>query len=474
MQQDRPEQAETQLEQQKAAQEQTYHRMLEAPVGPLVCRLAVPSIISMLITTFYNMVDTFFVGRLDTSAVAAVGSAVSLMSVIQAIGFFFGHGSGNHISREMGGRRSAAAGEMAATGFFSAMLAGAALTVLGLLFLEPLCRLIGSSETMLPYTMDYVRYILLGAPFMMSSLVLNNQLRFLGNAYFGMFGIVTGAVLNIALDPLFIFVLGLGAGGAALATVVSEFAGWCVLLACMNRRGGLLPIRFGNFRPRFRQYSEIARGGMPSLLRQGIASVAVASLTYAARPYTDAAVAAMSIVSRIMLFANSALIGFGQGFQPVCGFNYGAKRFDRVRDAYRFCVRTSVLALAAMALMAFLFAPDIVALFRNDPAVVEIGKTALRLQCVTFPLASVIVLSNMLLQTIGSVWRASVLALLRQGIAFIPLVLLLPHAFGITGIQLAQPLADLASLAGAIYLSAKTLRDMRLAQQGHAEPSRAS
>ena len=474
MQQDRPEQAETQLEQQKAAQEQTYHRMLEAPVGPLVCRLAVPSIISMLITTFYNMVDTFFVGRLDTSAVAAVGSAVSLMSVIQAIGFFFGHGSGNHISREMGGRRSAAAGEMAATGFFSAMLAGAVLTVLGLLFLEPLCRLIGSSETMLPYTMDYVRYILFGAPFMMSSLVLNNQLRFLGNAYFGMFGIVTGAVLNIALDPLFIFVLGLGAGGAALATVISEFAGWCVLFACMNRRGGLLPIRFGNFRPRFRQYSEIARGGMPSLLRQGIASVAVASLTYAARPYTDAAVAAMSIVSRIMLFANSALIGFGQGFQPVCGFNYGAKRFDRVRDAYWFCVRTSVLALAAMALMAFLFAPDIVALFRNDPAVVEIGKTALRLQCVTFPLASVIVLSNMLLQTIGSVWRASVLALLRQGIAFIPLVLLLPHAFGITGIQLAQPLADLASLAGAIYLSAKTLRDMRLAQQGHAEPSRAS
>ena len=213
---------------------------------------------------------------------------------------------------------------------------------------------------------------------------------------------------------------------------------------------------------------------MPSLLRQGIASVAVASLTYAARPYTDAAVAAMSIVSRIMLFANSALIGFGQGFQPVCGFNYGAKRFDRVRDAYWFCVRTSVLALAAMALMAFLFAPDIVALFRNDPAVVEIGKTALRLQCVTFPLASVIVLSNMLLQTIGSVWRASVLALLRQGIVFISLVLLLPHAFGITGIQLAQPLADLASLAGAIYLSAKTLRDMRLAQQGHAEPSRAS
>lgn len=464
MRQDRPERTEETLEQQKAAQEQTYHRMLEAPVGPLVCRLAVPSIISMLITTFYNMVDTFFVGRLDTSAVAAVGSAVSLMSVIQAIGFFFGHGSGNHISREMGGRRSEAAGEMAATGFFSAMLSGAAVTVIGLLFLEPLCRLLGASETMLPYTVDYVRYILLGAPFMMSSLVLNNQLRFLGNAYFGMFGIVTGAVLNIALDPLFIFVFELGAGGAALATVVSEFASWCVLLACMNRPGGSLPIRFRDFRPRLSQYREIARGGMPSLLRQGIASVAVASLTYAARPYSDAAVAAMSIVSRIMLFANSALIGFGQGFQPVCGFNYGAKRFDRVRDAYWFCVRTSVLALAALALTAFLYAPGIVALFRNDPAVVEIGRTALRLQCITFPLASVIVLSNMLLQTIGSVWRASVLALLRQGIVFIPFVLLLPRAFGITGIQLAQPLADIVSLAGAVFLSRMTLRDMRLAE----------
>ena len=449
----------------ETAQEHTFRRMMEEPVRRLVCRLAAPTIVSMLITSFYNMADTFFVGRLDTSAVAAVGSAVSLMAVIQAVGFFFGHGSGNHISRELGSRRRESAEAMAATGFFSALLAGVALMVPGLLLLEPLCLLLGATDTMLPYAMDYVRYILLGMPFMMSSLVLNNQLRFQGNAFYGMIGIATGAVLNLGLDPLFIFVLDMGAGGAALATAISQFASWLLLFLGANRAGGNLPVRWKNFHPQLQHYREIFRGGTPSLLRQSIASVAVASLTYAARPYSDAAVAAMTIVSRVMMFANSALIGFGQGFQPVCGFNYGARRFDRVREAYRFCVRTSAVVLVVLAAAAFLLSPWIVTMFRDDPLVVEVGTAALRLQCVTFPLASVIVLTNMMLQTIGSVWRASFLALARQGLLFIPFVLLLPHVLDVTGIVLAQPIADVLSFVCAIVMAKKTLAEMRCAQE---------
>lgn len=310
-----------------------------------------------------------------------------------------------------------------------------------------------------------MRYILLGMPFMMSSLVLNNQLRFQGNAFYGMIGIATGAVLNLGLDPLFIFVLDMGAGGAALATAISQFASWLLLFIGANRAGGNLPVRWKNFHPHLQHYREIFRGGTPSLLRQSIASVAVASLTYAARPYSDAAVAAMTIVSRVMMFANSALIGFGQGFQPVCGFNYGAKRFDRVREAYRFCVRTSAVVLVALAAATFLLSPWIVTMFRDDPLVVEVGTAALRLQCVTFPLASVIVLTNMMLQTIGSVWRASFLALARQGLLFIPFVLLLPHVLDVTGIVLAQPIADVLSFVCAIVMAKKTLAEMRCAQE---------
>lgn len=449
---------------QETAQEQTFHRMTGEPVRRLVCRLAVPTIVSMLVTSFYNMADTFFVGRLDTSAVAAVGSAVSLMAVIQAVGFFFGHGSGNHISRELGSQRRESAEAMAATGFFSALLIGLALMIPGQLLLEPLCRLLGATDTMLPYAMDYVRYILFGMPFMMSSLVLNNQLRFQGNAFYGMIGIATGAALNLGLDPLFIFVLDLGAGGAALATVISQFASWCLLFIGANRAGGNLPVRWKNFHPRFAHYREILRGGTPSLLRQSIASVAVASLTYAARPYSDAAIAAMSIVSRVMMFANSALIGFGQGFQPVCGFNYGAKRFDRVREAYRFCVRTAAAVLVVLAAAAFVLAQPIVALFRNDPTVIQVGTSALRLQCLTFPLASVLVLTNMMLQTIGSVWRASFLALARQGLLFIPFVLVLPQVIGLNGIVLAQPIADALSFVCAVCMARVTLAEMKRAE----------
>ena len=438
-----------------------YTRMTETPIPKLVTSMAVPTIISMLVTSFYNMADTFFVGRIGTSASAAVGVVYSLMAVIQACGFFFGHGSGNFISRALGSNDMDDAEKMASTGFFSALIAGAVIGAVGLIFLDPLARLLGSTDTILPYAKDYMKYILIGAPWMMSSLVLNNQLRFQCSAFYGMIGITSGAVVNIALDPLLIFVFDMGIAGAALATIISQFISFCLLLRG-TMQGENLHIRFRNFTPRFKFYKSILKGGLPSLFRQGLGSVGTICLNRSAGIYGDAAVAAMSICNRVIMFANSCVIGFGQGFQPVCGFNYGAKKYNRVKEAFWFCVRTATVFLICAATLGFIFAPFIIQFFRKgDPAVVEIGKTALRFQCTTFPLLGWITLCNMMMQTMGKAVRASFMAMARQGLFFIPAVLILPHVFGITGLQFSQPVADIITFAVSIPLQISVLREMK-------------
>ena len=441
------------------AQNEKYRIMTETPVKPLVCKLAVPTIISMLVTSFYNMADTFFVGRIGTSASAAVGIVFSLMAIIQATGFFFGHGAGNFVSRALGRQDYEAAGRMASTGFFSALIAGLIITVGGLIFLDPLAIMLGSTETILPYAKDYMRIILIGAPFMTTSLVLNNQLRFQGNAVYGMIGITSGAVLNIALDPLLIFVLDMGIAGAALATTISQFVG-LVLLWIGVRRSASIDIHPRNFKPSVQLYSDLFKGGAPSLCRQGLNSVATICLNVSAGIYGDAAIAGMSIVTRIMQFANSCLIGFGQGFQPVCGFNYGAKKYSRVKEAFWFCVKLSTVVLVVLAAIGFTFSPSVVALFRDDPEVIAVGKVALKMQCITFPLAAWIVMCNMMTQTIGKALRASFLSIARQGLFFIPAILILPHLFGIFGLEMSQAVADVVTFALAIPLQVKTLKEM--------------
>ena len=441
-------------------QEQKFHRMTETPVGRLICQLAMPCIVSMLVTSFYNMADTFFVGKLNSdAATGAVGVVFSLMAVIQAIGFFFGHGSGNFISRELGKQDFESASNMAATGFFSALGAGVILCVLGQLFLEPLAYLLGSTDTILPYAKSYMRLILIGAPWMTASLVLNNQLRFQGSAAYGMVGITSGAVLNIALDPLLIFGLHMGIAGAALATIISQFVSFCLLLVGCSK-GGNLRIRFSRIQLKRAYYAQILRGGLPSLARQGLASVATICLNLAAKPYGDAAIAAMGVVQRIMMFGASAMIGFGQGFQPVCGFNYGAKLYDRVKKGFWFCVKSSTVFLFAVGALGFAFAPQLIALFRDSPEVISIGSTALRFQCATFFLQGWTVMSNMMLQTIGRTAPATFLAMARQGIFFIPLVWLLSHLLGLSGIQMTQMVSDLLTLACAIPIQIKVLREL--------------
>ena len=441
-------------------QEQKFKTMTEAPVKGLIVKLAIPTMISMLVTSFYNMADTFFVGKLGPSATGAVGVVFSVMAIIQAVGFFFGHGSGNYISRALGAHDVSGAESMAATGFFSALIGGTVIMIGGLLFLEPLALALGSSKTILPYAVDYLRWILIGAPYMTASLVLNNQLRFQGNAIYAMIGLVSGAVINIALDPLLIFTFDFGVSGAAIATIVSQLVSFVILFIGIFRSNAI-DIRIRNFKPTVERYKIIINGGSPSLFRQGLNSVATICLNVAARAYGDYAIAGMSIVTRIMQFANSCLIGFGQGFQPVCGFNYGAKKFDRVREGFWFCVKLSTAVLLLLAAACFAFAPAIVSLFQDDPGVIKVGRIALRLQCITFPLAGWIVMSNMMSQTIGKAIPASFLAMARQGLFFIPAVLILPHCLGILGVELSQAVADAITIAVAIPLQLKIMREMK-------------
>ncbi len=441
-------------------QEQKFHQMTEEPVSHLIGRLALPCIISMLVTAFYNMADTFFVGMLKSnSATGAVGVVFSLMAIIQAVGFFFGHGSGNFISRELGKQNFEDASNMAATGFFSALGAGLLICVLGQVFLEPLAYLLGSTDTILPYAKAYLGVILFGAPWMTSSLVLNNQLRFQGSAAYAMVGIASGAVLNIGLDPLLIFVFDMGVAGAAWATIISQFVSFCLLLVGCSK-GGNLHIHISRIQLKWSYYKMIIKGGLPSLARQGLASVATICLNQAAGPFGDAAIAAMSIVQRIMMFGGSAMIGFGQGFQPVCGFNYGAKLYHRVKEGFWFCVKTSTVFLFVVATVGFAFAPQLVSLFRDDPDVIAYGAAALRFQCITFCFQGWVVMSNMMLQTIGRTVPATFLAMARQGIFFIPLVWILSASLGMLGVQMTQMVSDILTLACAIPIQMKVLREL--------------
>ena len=441
-------------------QEEKFIQMTQPPVERIIFRLAIPCIISMLVTSFYNMADTFFVGMLNSNAATgAVGVVFSMMAIIQAGGFFFGQGSGNYISRVLGQKHYDEASTMAANGFFLALGTGVVICVLGQLFLEPLAYLLGSTPTILPYTKDYLRVILFGAPWMMASLVLNNQLRFQGSATYSMVGITAGAVLNIALDPLLIFTCRMGVAGAGLATIISQFVSFLILLAGCAK-GSNIHIRFRKIRINGFYIMQIIRGGLPSLARQVLASVATICLNHAAQPYGDVVIAAMSVVQRIAMFGASAMIGFGQGFQPFCGFNDGAGLYSRVRKGFWFCVKGSFFFLLLVSVLAYIFAPNLVALFRDDPEVVSFAAGALRFQCISFPLQSWIVMSNMFQQVTGKTVPATFLAMARQGVFYVPLVWILSLSFGELGIQLTQAAADLLTVACAIPIQTYILRHL--------------
>ena len=419
-----------------------FRRMTETPIPQLVLSLAAPTILSMLITSIYNLADTFFVGQISTSASGAVGVVSSLMAIIQALGFMLGHGAGTIISRSLGSRDTTAATRFASTSFFTALVFGVVLTVAGLGTLPHFMMLLGSTETILPHACAYARPILIAAPLMISSLVMNNILRYEGKASFAMIGLVTGGVLNIALDPLFMFVFGLGTAGAGIATALSQSISFCILLSMFLRGKTVSQFRLSAVTREARDFGRILLGGAPSFGRQGLNSIGGMLLNLAARSYGDAAVAGMSIVSRIFLFIISVAIGVGQGLQPVASFNYGARKYRRVRQAAIFTIEAAFCMLVVLVGLCWVNGDALIRLFRDDPAVTAVALPAFHYQCLAMLLHPIIVVANMTFQSVGASGRATFLACCRQGVFFIPLILILPRTHGLFGVEICQPIAD--------------------------------
>ena len=424
------------------AQDKKFHMMITQPVGKLVSRLAVPSIITMMITAVYNMADTFYVAGIDVQSPAAVGIIFSYMAFIQAIAFFFGQGSANYISRALGARDRVNALNVASTGFFTALITGIVIAVSGFIFMDDVLRLLGSTDTILPYARAYFRYILIGTPFIMSSFVMNNQMRFQGNAFTSIMGITSGALLNIILDPIFIFVLEMGVAGASLATMISQCVSFFILLR-LSGKGDGIPLRLSNFKPKFWHYREITAGGLPSLGRQGLASVSLAYMNQLAGAYGDTAIAALSIVFRVTMFATAVVLGFGQGFQPVCGFNFGAGKFSRVREAFWFGVSVITVYCAVLSIGGYIFAEKIIGLFRpDDRELIALGSSALRYECLVYTTIGFVTMSNMFLQSTRKTIRATSLSASRQGFVLALVLYVGSRLWGLEGIISAQPLSD--------------------------------
>ena len=424
-------------------QNQQFQKMTQTPVGKLIATLSIPTIISMLVTSVYNMADTFFVSKLGTSASGAVGIVFSVMAIIQAIGFTFGMGSGSWISRLLGAKEDEKAKEVAATGFYSAIFLCTLMSIIGEWKMDDLMRILGASETILPYARQYARYILLAAPIMASSFVLNNLLRSEGHAKFAMIGITTGGILNVILDPIFIFIFDLGISVAAIATALSQLVSFLILLSYFVMHKTTTRLGIHRVSREIGTYYQIIKNGLPSFSRQGLASIASILLNKQATIYGDAAVAAMAIVSKIVAMVFSVLIGFGQGYQPVVGFNYGAGILERVKKAMKFTLKVGTIGMTAAAVILFIAAPRLLGLFiADDPAVKEIGTMALRAQAISMPLLPVGVVANMTFQSLGKSWKATIMSAMRQGIFFIPLIFILPAIFGLWGVTMTQAASD--------------------------------
>ncbi len=431
-----------------------YEKMTATPVHRLVLTLSVPSIVSMLINNFYNLVDTAFVGRLGTSASGAVGVVFGFMAIVQAFGFMFGQGSGSILSRALGNHDKESASQYASAGFFGAILFGACITISGFLFLDEIVMFLGSTLTIAPYAKTYISYILIAAPFMCSSLVLNIILRYEGKATLGMIGLMTGAVLNMVGDPILMFGMNMGIAGAGLSTAVSQFVSWGILLLILlsGKTTAHLSL-FLAIHARLTVYWNIVATGMPSLLRQGLNSLNTVMLNAQCAPYGDAAVAGMSIVSRIIFFAFSASIGVGQGFQPVSAFNYGARRYSRVREGYKYAIVISEIIMAVGCSILLIFSGNLIGIFRDDPAVIAVGTRALRLQAAAYLFLPICMVTEMLYQSTGHRAGASFLASLRSGLLSIPMLFIFSKFRGLAGIQEAQPMAMLLAIPIAIIFA---------------------
>jgi len=464
----------------------TVSKMTSAPVGPLIISLAIPTVISMVVTNIYNSADTYFVSKLGDSASGAVGIIFSIMAGIQAIGFTIGMGSGSIVSRLIGSRQNDRANIYSSSGLAFSFSLGLVFAILGITFQDQIITSLGATDTILPYARDYAKYIFIGTPFIATSFVMNNQLRFQGKAILGMTGLATGGIINIFLDPLFIFGLNMGISGAAIATLCSQCISFSILISMFIRRKTITTLSPSFIAKNFHVYKEIFTTGLPSLFRQGLGSLSVIFLNTQARYYgaldenilklvwdpeltvseiqnaaSDATIAAMAITNRFFMLLMSVAIGLGQGYQPVCGMNYGAQKYDRVRDALKFLIKIVSIIMTVFSVTVLIFAPQIASFFRDSEAVIYVAKTAMRVQAIALPFHSIIFGTNMTLQTTGHKKTASLTSSFKQGLFFLPLLFILPYFFGVPGIQFTQGIADILSVVFTVPFLIHFLRKIK-------------
>ncbi len=432
------------MEQRAQAQ---FIKMTRTPIPKLVTKMAVPTILSMLVTALYNLADTFFVSQLGNAPGAAVGIVFSLMNIIQAFAFTLGMGSGSLISRKLGEQDREAANKYAVCSFYMGLVIGVVITICGLVFLDGLMVAIGATETILPFARDYGFYIFFGAPFMCMSVVMNNILRAEGKSTLASIGLMSGTILNVILDPIFIFTLDLGIGGAAIATLIGQAVSFLILLFFFVAHKSQISLNPKNLSRKFRDYLEIWKVGLPALCRQGISSAANVALNVNAAAYGDAAIAAVTIVGRVFMVIFSVMLGMGQGFQPVAGYNYGAKLYKRVREAFWFTIVAGFCLMLGLSLLGFFLAEPLMAAFRDDETVIEIGALMMKIQCLGMLIMPPSVVSNMMFQSVGKAGRAIFLSSCRQGFFFLPLIYILPRFMGLLGVQIALPIADALTTA---------------------------
>ena len=442
-----------------------FREMVETPLEPLIIRMSIPSIISLLITSVYNLADTYFVGILGTSATGAVGIVYPLMTLIMALGLMFGKGAGTLMGRQLGARDVERAQRTAAQGLVYAASLGLLLMAAGLIFINPLVDLLGTTDSMREYTINYARFILLTMPFKAAGTALSCILRFQGFARRSMYGLGSGAVLNIFLDPLLMFGAGMGFAGAGTATLMGEITSCMILLWQCNRKG-CVPIRLRSFSLDGRGFLDILGGGFSSLLKNGLSSLASVLLNRAARPYGDAVIAAFVVVNRLVHMCQQIYFGIGEGYQTVCSYNYGAGQFRRVRSGFWFCIKLGVLLLAVIA-VAQIFPEQIIALFRkDDPEVIRYGAIILRAQMATLSLLPVCSAGFVMLQGIGKNRDAAIVGSGRQGLFLVPLILILPRFLGLPGLIAVQPCSDMLSTLLGIVMLRPTLRELNAEVRG--------
>ena len=452
----------------ESKKQKQYDLMTKTPMTKLILRLSAPTVVSMLVSSIYNMADTYFVSQLGTSASAAVGVVFPLTAILQAVGFTIGTGAGSRISIYLGEDKSEEADRVASSGVFASVVSGIILALLCKLFLAPILRFVGATDTILPYAESYANYILIGFPVMCASFVMNHMLRCQGKTALSMIGLSAGGILNIILDPIFIFTFKLGIAGAAIATILSQGVSLVILVLFVLSRHSVIKLSLKKISWKFDVYSVIVRIGAPSFYRQGLASISSSLLNNRAAVFGDSAVAAFSIVGKVSFIIMAVMLGVGQGFQPVVGYNYGARDYKRVRSAYKVTLMLGCAMMTVAAVICFIFAPDIMAIFRpDDPEVIRIGSFILRLQSVVLPLMSVTVSTNMLHQSLAKNKEASFLALTRQGLYFIPLILILPSVLGLLGIQITQSISDFLSMLTAVPFAVRFFRIMKQEEMEH-------